>query len=180
MLRTLVLMCALTPTLLPADDVVAAMYLHEIDLVENDVISLAKAMPAGKFDFVPTQGTFAGARSFGEQIKHLATMIYMTAAISMQETSPYGPGKANNGPETIRTKDEIISYLQGSFAYARKAAKALTTANHLDTVKTYFGPQTRAGVLAGVAFHSFDHYGQMVVYARLNGIAPPSSVPARN
>jgi hypothetical protein len=26
-------------------------------------------------------------------------------------------------------------------------------------------------------WHSFDHYGQMVVYARMNGIIPPASRP---
>jgi hypothetical protein len=30
--------------------------------------------------------------------------------------------------------------------------------------------------MASVAvWHSFDHYGQMVVYARMNGIIPPAS-----
>jgi hypothetical protein len=39
----------------------------------------------------------------------------------------------------------------------------------------YFGSQTRVEVAAGVTYHSYNHYGQMVVYARMNGVVPPAS-----
>jgi hypothetical protein len=160
-------------------DRIAEMYARQIDLVEHDVVSLAEAMPADRYDFRPANGEFTGVRTFGEQVRHVATMIYMTAAIVMQERSPYGPGSNNNGPDDIRGKAEIIEYLKGSLSYARKAAASLTEKNALDPLKTYFGSQSRIEVAAGIAFHSYDHYGQMVVYARMNGIIPPSSVPVR-
>jgi hypothetical protein len=105
-------------------------------------------------------------------------MIYMTAAIVLEEKSPYGPGPGDNGPAAIRSKAEVLEYLQGSLAYARKAMSSLTEKNQLDPVKTYFGPMARSAVAAGIAYHSFNHYGQMVVYARMNGIVPPSSQPS--
>ena len=154
------------------------MYAHEVDLVEHDMVSLATAMPADKYDFKPTAGRFDDVRTFGEQVKHVATMIYMTSAIVLQEPSPYGPGRNNNGPDAIQGKEDILAYLKASLAYARKAVGSLTEKNHLDLLKTYFGNETRAAVAAGIAYHSYDHYGQMVVYARMNGIVPPSSVPA--
>ena len=156
---------------------ISEMYLHQVKLVEDDVLSLARAMPAEKYDFAPSQGTFTGVRTFGEQVRHLATMIYMTAAIVLEEKSPYGPGPGDNGPASIRSKDEVVEYLQGSLAYARKAVSSLTEKNHLDPIKTYFGPMARSAVAAGIAYHSSNHYGQMVVYARMNGIVPPSSQP---
>ena len=52
---------------------------------------------------------------------------------------------------------------------------SLTQKNHLDPLRTYFGSQPRIEVAAGVAYHSYNHYGQMVVYARLNGVVPPAS-----
>lgn len=157
---------------------VSGMYLQQVKLVEDDVLSLARAVPADKYDFAPSQGTFAGVRTFGEQVRHLATMIYMTAAIVLEEKSPYDPGPGDNGPATIRTKAEILEYLQGSLAYARTAMSSLTENNQLDPIKTYFGPMARSAVAAGIAYHSFNHYGQMVVYARMNGIVPPSSRPS--
>ena len=54
---------------------------------------------------------------------------------------------------------------------------SLTEQNQLDTVKTFFGAMARSAVAAGVAYHAFNHYGQMVVYARMNGVVPPSSRP---
>jgi hypothetical protein len=154
------------------------MYLHQVDLVEDNLLTLAEAMPADKYGFRPTDGAFDDVRTFAEQVKHAATMIYMTAAIVLQEPSPYGPGPNNNGPDSITGKDKIVEYLKDSLAYARKAMSSLNEKNQLDLVKTYFGPMPRVAVAAGVAYHSYDHYGQMVVYARMNGIIPPASRPS--
>ena len=154
---------------------VASIFQNQLTLVESDVVSLAEAMPAEKYDFKPTAGEFAGVRTFGEQVKHVATMIYMTSAIVLEEKSPYGPGTNDNGPDDVKGKDAIVAYLKASIAYARKAMGSLTEQNALDPLKTYFGSQPRAEVASGLTYHSYDHYGQMVVYARMNGIVPPAS-----
>ena len=156
-------------------DVVADAHLRLLGLIENDVVGLAEAMPADRYDFRPTSGAFDGVRTFGEQVRHLATMVYMTAAIVLQEKSPYGPGPGDNGPADLRSKEAIVTYLKRSLAYARRAMQSLTIRNHLDPLKTVFGTQPRIEVAAGVLYHSYNHYGQMVVYARMNGVVPPSS-----
>jgi len=158
-----------------AADPVATLYAKQVDLLEHDLLSLAQAMPAEKYDFRPTSGAFQGVRTFGEQVKHVATMIYMTAAIVLEEKSPYGPGTNDNGPDAIQGKEPIVDYLKSSIAYARKAMASLNEKNQLDPLNTYFGSQPRVAVAAGVAYHSYSHYGQMVVYARMNGIVPPAS-----
>ena len=68
-----------------------------------------------------------------------------------------------------------MEYLKASIAYARTAMASLTEKNHLDPLRTYFGSQPRIAVAAGIAFHSYDHYGQLVIYARMNGVPPPTS-----
>jgi hypothetical protein len=156
-------------------DTVSDAYLRQLALVEQDIVRLAEAMPANRYDFRPEAGTFEGVRTFGEQVRHIATMIYMTAAIVLEEKSPYGPGPGDNGPATISGKDAIVGYLKGSIAYARRAMSSLTLKNHLDPLKTYFGSQPRIEVAAGIVYHSYNHYGQMVVYARMNGVVPPAS-----
>jgi uncharacterized iron-regulated membrane protein len=158
-----------------AADRVSDMYLKQVDLVEHDLLSLAQAMPAEQYAFRPAGATFGDVRTFGEQVKHAATMIFMTSAIVLEEKSPYGPGTNDNGPDEVQGKDHIVDYLERSLTYARRAMSSLTEANHLDPLKTYFGLQSRIEVASGVAYHSFNHYGQMVVYARLCGIIPPSS-----
>jgi hypothetical protein len=131
-------------------------------------------MPADAYDFRPAGGAFDGVRTFGEQVKHAATLIYLTAALVLQERSPWRPGTNDNGPDSIQGKDEIVGYLQQSMAYARKAMASLTDANYLDPLQTYFGPQSRAEIAAGIVYHSYNHYGQMVVYVRMKGVVPPA------
>jgi len=55
---------------------------------------------------------------------------------------------------------------------------AVTSKNMYEPiVGPYGGPNTRLG-LAGLAiWHVADHYGQLVLYMRLNGIVPPASRP---
>jgi hypothetical protein len=160
-------------------DRVSAMYTRLLDLVEDDVVGLAEAMPAEAYDFRPghgaVSGAFAGVRSFGEQVKHAATMIYMTAAIVLEEKSPYGPGTNDNGPDSIQSKEQIVDYLKRAIAYARKAMASLTEKNQLEPLQTHFGSQPRGEVAAGVVYHTYNHYGQMVVYGRMNGVIAPAS-----
>jgi hypothetical protein len=141
----------------------------------NALVSLAEEMPADKYDFRPAVASFERVRTFGEQIKHAATMIYMTAAIVLEEKSPFGPGTNDNGPDSVEGKAPIVEYLKDSIAYARKAMASLNEKNQFDPLRTYFGSQPRVAVAAGIAFHSYDHYGQLAVYARMNGITPPAS-----
>ena len=177
MRQTLMLVALLTGGTVSGQEPVAKMYDDQITLVENEVLSLAEAMAADRYDFAPTNGTFAGVRTFGEQVKHLATMIYMTSALVMEERSPYGPGTNNNGPDEVQSKAEIVAFLKDAIADARRAVAALTLDNHMDPVSSAFGAMPRSAVAAGIAYHSFNHYGQMVVYARMNGVVPPASVP---
>lgn len=156
---------------------VTEMYDEQVTLIEREVLSLAEAMPADRYDFAPTEGHFAGVRTFGEQIRHLATMIFMTSALVLEEPSPYGPGRHNNGPDEVATKADTVAYLKEALAYAQQAMASLTVDNHLEPVRSAFGEMPRSAVAAGIAYHSFNHYGQMVVYARMNGVAPPASVP---
>jgi hypothetical protein len=154
---------------------VADVHSKLLDLVQQDLVSLADAMPSDQYDFRPPNGAFSGVRTFGEQVKHAATMVYMTAAIVLEEKSPYGPGPNDNGPEWLQGKEQIVEYLKSSLVYARRAAASLTDKNYLDPLATYFGSQPRIEVAAGLVYHAYNHYGQMVVYARMNGIVPPSS-----
>ena len=111
-----------------AQDPVTTMYEDQLTLVEREVRSLAEAMPAEAYDFAPREGAFEGVRTFGEQVRHLATMIFMTAARVLEEPSPYGPGRHNNGPDDVRSKTEILAYLDEALAYARRAVGSLTMA----------------------------------------------------
>ena len=84
-------------------------------LTEKVIVSAADAMPADKYGFAPTDGEFKGVRTFGQMVKHLSATNYILAAAALGEEPPADAGD-ELGPEAVRTKDEILRYLKGSFA----------------------------------------------------------------
>jgi hypothetical protein len=145
--------------------------------IEHDIVPLAEAMPSAKYDFAPSQGEFKGVRTFGLQVRHVATIIYAVSASVLGEKNPIAMGTNENGADSLKTKEEIVKYLKDAFAYAHKAIGSLTEKNLTDMVSTPFGsdkaPRIKMATIG--VWHSFDHYGQMVVYARMNGVVPPAS-----
>lgn len=156
---------------------ISKVFDNQVRQVESEIGSLAEAMPAEQYNFAPTQGEFKGVRTFSQQMTHIATVIYEVSAASLGEKCPVETGKDENGSPSIQGKDAVVRYLKASFAYAHKAAQALTTANMLDMLQSPFGSQktTRLSLIAEIGWHSFDHYGQAVEYARMNKIIPPAS-----
>jgi hypothetical protein len=154
---------------------VATVWESQLTIAEHDVVPLAEAMPESHYNFAPTSGDFKGVRTFSQQVKHLATVIYLASAAAQQQQPPVDLGTGENGPDSVKTKDQIVTYLKGAFAYAHKAMQSLTAANQLDVVKSPFGEIPRAQIASFAVWHTFDHYGQMVVYARMNEVIPPAS-----
>jgi uncharacterized damage-inducible protein DinB len=71
-----------------------------------------------------------------------------------------------------------VAYLRESFAYANRVMATLTPANALEAAGgPYGGKSTRLGLTTLAVWHASDHYGQLVVYLRMNGIVPPASQP---
>ncbi len=155
----------------------AKIFDGQLRMIEAEVVPLAEAMPADKYDFAPTSGEFKGVRTFSQQMTHIATVIYEVSAASLGEKSPVVAGKAENGAPSIHGKDAVVKYLKDSLAYAHKAVGALTDSNLMEPMQSPFGKEkvSRAELLSEIAWHTFDHYGQSVEYARMNSIIPPAS-----
>jgi hypothetical protein len=146
------------------------------------MVSLAEAMPADKYGFRPKDGAFSDVRTFAQQATHVAAVLYMVSGSILGEKPPTDLGEGENGPASLKTKEQIVQYLKDAFAYGHKAMNTMDTQNQVSIVTSPFsstGAMTSRGALASEAtWHSFDHYGQMVVYARMNGVVPPASAPA--
>lgn len=149
-----------------------------IGVVEKNIITAAEAMPADKYGFRPVEGEFKDVRMFGQQLKHLAATNYILAAAALGEEPPPEAGD-EQGPETARTKDDIVEYLKGSFAAIHKAADAIDDAGRpvkSSPISPLQGSSpTRIALVAEALIHANDHYGQMVEYLRMNGVVPPAS-----
>jgi hypothetical protein len=146
-----------------------------LKIVEGEFVAAANAMPEDKYSFAPSNGEFKGVRTFGQQVKHVAAVNYIFGSSILQEKPPVDTG-AENGPDTVKSKADIIKFLNDSFAYLHKAVGSITEKNQLDQV-TVFGEMKVARLSVGSfsTAHPMDHYGQMVEYLRINGIIPPAS-----
>jgi hypothetical protein len=102
------------------------------------------------------------------------------SAAALGEEAPADAGD-ELGPEAVRTKAEIVSYLSGSFARLDKATEAIGLKNvpvKSSPISPLKGADvTRLGLVVESLVHAFDHYGQMVEYLRMNGVVPPASRP---
>jgi hypothetical protein len=150
---------------------------HQFTNTEKTVAPAAEAMPDDKFDFAPTQGDFKGVRTFGAEIKHMALANYYYGSTILGEKPPVDLGSGPDGPANIKSKAEIVKFLNDSFAYAHKAINSITEANVLEPIKGGRGGSTttRLALAISLCSHPYDHYGQMVEYLRMNNIIPPAS-----
>ena len=137
---------------------------------KDTLMKLAAAMPEASFNYKPT----APQRSYGEQILHVAE----ANVIQMGRLVPTAAAPSVNMKAT--SKAEILKALETSFDYGISALEEQTDATMLQLAETtrfdrFMGASTRARVVSYVMGHTWDIYGQMVVYVRLNGITPPAS-----
>ncbi len=144
--------------------------------VEKQFTDLADAMPEDKYSFVPTNGDFKTVRTFGEQVRHVAASTYLYGSAMLGEKPPVDTA-GESGPETLKSKADIMKYLRESFAYVHRALNATTESNLVTPIKAPFGNAmtTRLGLGTQAMTHVYDHYGQLVVYLRMNSIIPPAS-----
>ena len=147
--------------------------------LEGEMMGVAKAMPAEKFNFAPSQASFApsqkveftGVRTFAQQCIHVAQANYYYFG----QAGGTKPSVDVKGLSNLKNKDEVVQALQASFAFAHQAVATLTPDNAMNPVDGEGQPGTRATMVASAVAHGFDHYGQMVVYLRMNGMVPPAS-----
>jgi hypothetical protein len=168
---------------LSRDETPGKAVMREFADQEYEVRSAAEAMPADKWGYRPAQGLFkkdkpafgpAEVRTFAEQAKHIACSNFAFAAELDGATPPEACDKG--GPSPAKTRAELLVYLRDSFAALKQSLSAITAKNMYDPIEgPYGGPNTRLGLAEVCIWHAADHYGQMIIYLRLNGIVPPTS-----
>ncbi|HLJ28640.1 MAG TPA: DinB family protein [Candidatus Angelobacter sp.] len=153
---------------------VTAVFDRNVASMERAILSVAEAMPEDRYAFVPVDGEFTGVRSFAQLVKHVAVDNYVDAAALLKEKPPVDTGIHENGPDSIKTKKEILIMLRDSFTYLHKA---MATVNRRNLMQPVDFPGTRGGIprlmiVTAALSHPWDLYGQMIEYLRMNGIDP--------
>lgn len=130
---------------------------------------IAGAMPDDKFSFKATPPQ----RDFGQQVMHVATVN--ARFLGMVGSKAVAP---KIDPQTTG-KAATIAAMDASFDYGIAVLKELNDQTILQPAAMppgFMGPSTRARMFTFLIGHTWDIYGQMAVYLRLNGVVPPASV----
>ena len=130
--------------------------------IGEKVVKMAEEFPEDKYEFRPV----AGVRTFADQLRHVA---FWNGFVAKSARGEKADGKLNELPKAeYPTKAKIVAALKSSLAEATAQLKngpAAPTPKQTDLWVSF-------------TEHSGEHYGQMVVYYRLNGIVPPASRPS--
>lgn len=123
------------------------------------LVALAEAFPTNKFDYKPAEDV----RTVAEALRHIAFWNYYVADSARGREAD---DKANELPkDKFSTRAQVLDALKRSATAAAEALKERSSG---------MSPETAELVVTFIE-HNCEHYGQLVVYARLNGIVPPVS-----
>ena len=135
----------------------------------DKVVTIAGAVPEAKYDFKATPEV----RSFRDILIHLISENHMfmgfAAGTGRPDTSHF-----NN----LRSRAEILQALSESYDYGEKILAGMNDSKLLEKVSFFRGRQVlRLAAIVANMKDNHEHFGQLVVYLRVNGITPPRTVP---
>lgn len=138
--------------------------------VSYQLIALAEAIPADKYAWRPAPGV----RSVSEVYMHIANANFGLLNV----TGPKMPADLTQGMEkTVTAKVDVINWLKRSLD-AVKTARAQLNPGDLQRKVEIAGKKVPVeGMYLRIIIHDNEHMGQLVAYARMNGIVPPWSQP---
>ncbi len=135
----------------------------------RQLIALAEAIPAEKYSWRPA----AGVRSTGEVFMHIAGTNFLLLSRMGHKTPP---DFASVDVEKVATdKAKVISWLKRSLDAVRDAHATATAADLKKTEKFFDHQATDEDLYLRLLIHANEHMGQLVAYARMNGVVPPWS-----
>jgi uncharacterized damage-inducible protein DinB len=160
---------AQTPAGAAADEGIWHGYDGEWRYVSRLLVSLAEAIPADKYGWRPAPGV----RSVSEVLMHIAISNYYLLSV----TGPKMPPElaSNDAEKRIVSKPEVVAYLQRSLEAVKTARAQLKPGDLQRKVKIYGETVDVDGMYLRILCHDNEHMGQLIAYARMNGIVPPWS-----
>jgi len=136
---------------------------------ESEFVRLAEAIPAEKYTWRPGPGV----RSIAEVLLHASAANYNMYKLV---GAPVPSGlNVQDFEQSTTDKTKIIAMLKESYAHAKKAITDMPDANLEKTMAWSGGTITQRGVLLYIVPHIAEHLGQLIAYARINGVVPPWS-----
>ncbi len=141
-------------------------FLRGFDDLEKKFLDLAEAFPVDKYAWRPAEGV----RSVGEVLGHVAGGNY-GYGVWLGVKVPQNVDR--QGLEKMSEKSKLIDALKQSFDHYRKAVLRIPDEDLEKAVKVLNREGTMREALLFVAAHQPEHLGQLIAYARMNGVVPP-------
>lgn len=163
-----------------AQDATPAMlrkeYLANMHDVEVKVVGLAEAFPEEKYSWRPAPGV----RSVAEVLMHIASEHYvympMTFGVNPPADLKMGTGRAAiTALEKVTGKATIIAHLKGSFAFQRTMLEGQDAKLAPGKITSFGQEVSVANLFNEYIADQHEHLGQLIAYARMNGVVPPWS-----
>ena len=152
--------------------------LNDVGPVEEKVLSLAQVFAAQHYAWRPGEGV----RSSAEVFMHIAAINYFfptAAGIDPPASTGIDPADpATTFPayeSSVTEKDRVLTELRASFQHLRIAIESTRTFDLDQQVQVFGEPLSLRSLWIGHAGHLHEHLGQLIAYARVNGVAPPWS-----
>ncbi len=147
-----------------------AQALLDLQAVNKKCVDLAEALPSDKLTWRPSPDT----RSFAEVLLHVAGERY--GFLSILGATPPAGFKAGQYDKSTIERDRIVEALNQSWDFTNKTINGMSNADFAKLVPK-LGPQANEGdVVYLLVADAHEHLGQLVAYARQNGIVPPWTV----
>lgn len=153
----------------PAVDLAATLG-SDYQRVAGRIVQLAEAFPADKYGWRPAEGV----RSVSEAVMHVADANFALAA-ALGVTPPEGLDLEGQELEQITDRERVLEILETSIDHAERALAAAEGTDLNRTVHVFGFDMPAARVLVILDTHAHEHLGQLIAYARSNGITPPWS-----
>jgi uncharacterized damage-inducible protein DinB len=144
--------------------------------IRRDLEEAAEGMPAEEYGFRPAPG----ARTFGQLVGHVINAnLFFCSQAGGEKVSAVG------NYEQVASKSALVKALNDSLELCDSAYDQTTDANFNQPIEIAAGvgmgpaKTVRGAILMFNVAHNNEHYGNIVVYMRLKGHAPPSTARAQ-
>jgi uncharacterized damage-inducible protein DinB len=136
--------------------------------VSQQLIALAEATPGEKFAWRPAPGV----RSTSEVYMHIVLANFWLLSM----TGPKMPDDLKQEMEkSVTAKADVINWLKRSLDAVKQAHAAESSQDLPRKVKVAGRDATVDGMYLRIIVHANEHMGQLIAYARMNGVVPPWS-----
>jgi hypothetical protein len=140
--------------------------------IGRKLIAIAEDLPEDKYDYKPNPDS----RTFVAQLLHASGSMYFFTDEAVGKKARYGDDPKR---DDLKTKEQVVAFVKKSVQDGADLIK--TKGDKGMAALVVLGNQTnRLSDLAyGLIEHSGEHYGQLVVYYRINNMVPPESRPKK-